>query len=102
MMVKVPVVCSRTGRTEEVDMDLSAAADFESMLPVKTAEKTKLIEYMHKVEQESCMPDLVVYYKGHAVVFDTVSPRSDKAINRLISEIAGSKNKENGGTSTET
>lgn len=86
--VKLPVTCSRTGKTQEMKLPLDGVEKF-------LAEKRSREENVNKIEEffgtlhnqaDQTPPDLVVYYKGRLVVLPTVLSKSDQAVMRMLHE----------------
>ena len=84
MIVKIPMTCSRTGKTLDTELPLEEAQNFTEAQAAKI-EAGAAVESL--VKNLDVKPDLVVYWKGQLHVLTTVLEPSHDAVSRLLNDV---------------
>lgn len=84
MIVKIPMTCSRTGKTLDTELPLEEAQNFTEAQAAKVEAGDALVRF---TEQLDVKPDLVVYWKGQLHVLTTVLEPSHDAVSRLLNDV---------------
>lgn len=85
-VVKIDATCSRTGKTETIEIPLSQAEKFHDIRKQRETSAIALTKSLNEVPSEK-MPDLIVVYKGQMSIRPNVNPKSDAALARLLHDV---------------
>jgi hypothetical protein len=85
-VVKIPIVCSRTEKTRDINLPLEEVAEFLSRREAKKKSAAAVQAFIDAIPVSE-RPDLVAIYKGKGAVLANVDMKSDSIVGRAFNEV---------------